>query len=169
MYDTEELKLTIKRLLIEMLHSDPELRSEFLHEDAAARTPTVAEASVPYLAADATELAEYLDFNEPNAIRLRGHRIWIEDVLYEYVYRALNADQLAVRFPSLTQAEIHAVLLYYYRHQAAMDRHLADWLDHGQRAWAAQQRAPTPVMEKLRRLRTERDAPALQSATSSPE
>lgn len=165
MRDTEELRQTIRRLLVEMLHNDAALRTE-LQRAAAVRPLTTAETSVAYAPAASAELTDYLDFSDPPAIRLRGHRIWIEDVLYEQVYRALDADELAARFPTLTPAEIHAVLLYYYRHQAALDRHLAEWLDHSQCAWAAQQRTRAPVMEKLRRVRAERDASPSRAGTT---
>ncbi len=90
-------------------------------------------------------------------------------MLYEHIYRALSADELAARFPTLTLAEIYAVLLYYHRHQPELDRRLAAWLDHSQHAWAAQQRTPAPVVEKLRRVRAERDASVYQATTSSVE
>lgn len=161
MDDTEELRQLIRRLLVEILHSDATLRAELLGADVVARPLATAEASTPYVTAAPAELHEYLDFGDAAAIRVRGHRIWIEDVLYEHVYRALGADELVQRFPTLTPVQIHAVLLYYYRHQTTLDRHLADWLDHSQRAWAAQQRTPAPVVEKLRRVRAERDASGL--------
>lgn len=75
-----------------------------------------------------------------------------------YVYRTRNADEPVARFPTLTPAELHVVLLYYHRHQPALDHRLAAWLDHSQRACAAQQRPPAPVVEKLRRVRAEQDA-----------
>jgi len=162
MNDTEDLRQTIRRLLIDLLHNDAALRTE-LQRAAAARPLATAEAGVAYAPTAPAELTDYLDFSDPPAIRLRGHRIWIEDVLYEHVYRALNADELAARFPTLTPAEIYAVLLYYHRHQAVLDRRLADWLNHSQRAWAAQQRTPAPVVEKLRRVRVGRDAPLAAS------
>lgn len=167
MAEPEDLKQTIRRLLRELLHDDPLLRDELRQALLAPSTPAVAEASIAYLTDEPGSLTDSLDFSDPPAIRLRGHRIWLEDVLYEHVYRALNADELAARFPTLTLAEIHAVLLYYYRHQATLDRRLAEWLDASQRAWAAQQRTPAPVMEKLRRLRAERDASVDQATASS--
>ena len=35
-------------------------------------------------------LEEYFDFLSENEIRLKGHRIGIEDVLYEYIYNELT-------------------------------------------------------------------------------
>lgn len=165
MNDGENLRQTIQRLLIDLLRNDATLRAE-VQRALSARLLATAEAGVTYAPAAPTELSDYLDFSDPAAIRLRGHRIWIEDILYEHVYRALSADELAARFPSLTPAELHAVLFYYYHHQAALDRHLAEWLDHSQRAWAAQQRTNAPVLKKLRRMRAERDTSAYQTTAS---
>jgi hypothetical protein len=37
------------------------------------------------------QVEEYLEFVSPEEIRLKGHRIWIENVLYEYIHNALSA------------------------------------------------------------------------------
>jgi uncharacterized protein (DUF433 family) len=108
------------------------------------------------------QLEEYFDFLSPDDIRIKGHRIGIEDVLYEYIHNAMTPDELAVRFPTLTLEEIYATLLYYVRNKAAMDQYLADWLEHGRRMWQAPAENLTPVMVRLRQLRTEREAQRTQ-------
>lgn len=99
---------------------------------------------------------EYLDFLAPDEIRIRGHRIGIEDLLYEYVYNEMTPAELAARFPSLSLEEIHAVLLYYYRNQAAMNSYLSDWLAFGEQMRTQQAADPAPVILTLRRVREQR-------------
>jgi uncharacterized protein (DUF433 family) len=77
------------------------------------------------------QLEDYFDFSEPEAIRIQGHRIWIEDVLYDYIHHGLTVEQLADRFPTLSFDKILATLLYYLRNKAAMDRYLDEWLEWG--------------------------------------
>lgn len=72
------------------------------------------------------QLEEYFDFLSPHDIRIKGHRIGIEDVLYEYIHNAMTPDEQAVRFPTLTLEEIYATLLYYVRNKADIDRYLTE-------------------------------------------
>lgn len=45
---------------------------------------------------------EYFDFQRPDDIRIKGHRIGIESVLYEYLYNAQTPEEMTTRFPTLT-------------------------------------------------------------------
>ena len=57
-------------------------------------------------------LDEYFEFLAPDDIRIRGHRIGIESVLYEYIYRARTPDEIALKFPTLTTEQFYATILY---------------------------------------------------------
>ena len=116
-------------------------------------------------------LEDYFDFLSQNEIRLKGHRIGIEDVLYEHIYNELTPAELAGRFPSLSAEQIYATILYYLNNRERMNAYLAEWLEHGRRMREEQAHNPTPTMLKLRRikseLRTERETieqPELQTA-----
>ncbi|MDW8327931.1 MAG: DUF433 domain-containing protein [Anaerolineales bacterium] len=98
------------------------------------------------------QLEEYLDFLAPNDIRIKGHRIGLELILYEYIYNELTPAQLRERFPTLTLEQIYAVLAYYHHHQPQLDQYLADWLEFGRRAREEQAANPPPVVRRLRRL-----------------
>ncbi len=84
----------------------------------------------------------------PNDIRLKGHRIGIESVLYEYIYNEKAPLQIAARFPSLSLEEIHATILYYLRNREQIDQYMSDWLEHGRQMREKQARNPTPAMLK---------------------
>lgn len=100
----------------------------------------------------------YFEFVSPDEIRIKGHRIWIENILYEYIHNALSPEELGQRFPTLSLEQIYATLLFYHQNKAAMDQYLAAWLAHGQRSWQVQAQNPTPDMLRLRQLRAEREA-----------
>ncbi len=108
------------------------------------------------------QLEDYFDFLSHDKIRLRGHRIGIEDVLYAYLYQEMTPAELATRFPSLALEEIHAALLYYYHNQTAMDAYIARWLAFGERMRTQQAAYPTSDMVKLRAIREQRSAYAAQ-------
>lgn len=101
-------------------------------------------------------LEEYFTFLAPDDIRLRGHRIGIETVLYEYIHRGRTAEQIAEEFDTLTLEEIYATLLYYHRNQRQVNDYLAAWLEHGERARREQARDPA-VRRSRERLRGARD------------
>jgi hypothetical protein len=47
------------------------------------------------------ELESYFDFLAPDDIRVKGTRIGIETILYEYIYRDQSLEAIAARYPSL--------------------------------------------------------------------
>jgi len=104
------------------------------------------------------QLEEYFDFLAPDDIRIKGHRIGIESVLYEYIHNAQTAEEIATRFPTLTLEQIYATILYYHHNKEQEDQYLADWLEWGRRMREEQARNPTPAMLKLRRIKAERVA-----------
>lgn len=104
------------------------------------------------------QLEDYFDFLAPDDIRIKGHRIGIESILYEYIHNAQTPEEMAARFPTLTLEQIYAALLYYHHNKERLDKYVADWLEFGRRMREEQERHPTPVMLKLRRIKAERIA-----------
>lgn len=108
------------------------------------------------------QIEDYFDFVSPQQIQIKGHRILIDDVLYEYIHRAMTPEQLAERFPTLSLEKIYATLLYYVRNKAELDRYLTANLEHAHQLWLEQQANPTPDMLRLRKLLAERKVPQQQ-------
>jgi uncharacterized protein (DUF433 family) len=77
-----------------------------------------------------TVLEDYFDFSEPEEIRIQGHRVWLHNVLYEYLYNQLTVEQLVDRFQTLNVEKVLACLLYYHRNKEMMDKHLTDYLEY---------------------------------------
>jgi uncharacterized protein (DUF433 family) len=103
------------------------------------------------------QLEEYFDFLAPDDIRLKGTRIGIESILYEHLQRSLRPEEIAELFPGLTLEQVYATILYYLHNKEAVSAYFADWLEHGRRAREEQQRHPSPLVEKLRQFKAERD------------
>jgi uncharacterized protein (DUF433 family) len=104
------------------------------------------------------QLEDYFDFLAPDDIRIKGHRIGIESVLYEYIFHARTPEEIADIFPSLSLEQILATLLYYQRNKVQVDAYLAAWIEFGERMRAEQARNPTPAMLRLRQIKAEREA-----------
>jgi uncharacterized protein (DUF433 family) len=100
------------------------------------------------------QLEDYFDFLAPDDIRIKGHRIGVESVLYEYIHRDQTPEAIAQRFPTLSLEQIYATILYYLHHRMRMDAYLTDWLEYGQRMRQEQERHPPPVVVRLRALKT---------------
>ncbi len=104
------------------------------------------------------QLEEYFDFLAPDDIRIKGHRIGIESVLYEYIYRERTPEQIVQRFPSLSLDQVYATILYYLRNRQQVEAYIKDWLEWGERMREEQARDPSPAILKLRRIKAERIA-----------
>jgi uncharacterized protein (DUF433 family) len=102
------------------------------------------------------KLEDYFDFLAPDDIRIKGSRIGIESILYEYIHRARTPDAIAARFPSLTTEQIYATILYYLHNRKEVDVYLTEWLEYGSRMRKEQDREPPPIIVRLRALKAER-------------
>lgn len=104
------------------------------------------------------QLEDYFDFLAPDDIRIKGHRIGIESVLYEYIHNAQTAEEIASRFPTLTLEQIYAAILYYHHNKEQVDQYIANWLEFGRRMREEQARSPSPAVERASRIKAERMA-----------
>jgi uncharacterized protein (DUF433 family) len=99
------------------------------------------------------QLEDYFDFQRPDDIRLKGTRIGIESILYEYIHRARTPEEIAARFHTVTLEQIHATILYYLHNKEAVSAYLADWLEWGRTMREEQARHPHPGIVRLRELK----------------
>ena len=104
------------------------------------------------------QLEDYFDFLAPDDIRIKGHRIGIESVLYEYLYRQQTPEDIVQRFPSLTLEQVYATILYYHQNKEQADKYMADWLEFGRKAREEQARSPSSAAERMSRIKAERMA-----------
>ncbi|MEL7067849.1 MAG: DUF433 domain-containing protein [Cyanobacteria bacterium J06581_3] len=104
------------------------------------------------------QLEDYFNFLEPNDIRLQGSRIGIETILYDYIFRAMTAEELAQKWTSLTLEQIYATILYYLHNKEAVDQYMTDWIEYGDRMRKEQEANPSPGILRLRELKRKRMA-----------
>lgn len=102
------------------------------------------------------QLEEYFNFLAPDDIRLKDSRIGIETVLYEYIYRARTAEEIANIYNSLSLEQVYATILYYLSNKEAVSKYIADWLEWGRRMREEQQQNPSPAVQKLMQLKAEK-------------
>ena len=78
------------------------------------------------------QLEDYFDFLAPDDIRIKGHRIGIETILYEvHPSSSTGRERSSADFSTLTMEQVYATILYYLHNREAVDKYLADWLEYG--------------------------------------
>ena len=102
------------------------------------------------------KLEEYFDFLSEDDIRLKGTRIGIETILYDYIHRQRSPETIANTYPSLTLEQVYATILYYLHNQDAVSKYLTDWLEWGREMRRQQSNNPSPVSQRIRKIKAER-------------
>lgn len=104
------------------------------------------------------QLEEYFDFLSEDDIRLKGTRVGIETILYDYIHREHSPETIARTYPSLTLEQVYATILYYLHNKNAVSKYLTDWLEWGREMRRQQANDPSPASQKLRKIKAERMA-----------
>ena len=105
------------------------------------------------------KLESYFDFLADDDIRIKGSRIGIESVLYEYIYRNKSAEDIAAQFPSITPEQIHATILYYLSNRESTEKYMLDWLNFSRKMRDEQAKNPSPIVMRLQKLKAEEKQP----------
>lgn len=106
------------------------------------------------------QIQDYFNFLAADDIRIKGSRIGIESVLYEYIYRAKTPEEIAQQFETITLEDVYATILYYLHNKEAVTAYLADWLEFCRQQREKQKNNPSPARQKFRKLKTEAEVRA---------
>jgi len=101
------------------------------------------------------QLDDYFDFLSPDDIRLKGHRIGIDDVL-AYYRQGYTPEEIAVHLPSLSLEKIHATITYYHHKRADVEAYLTRVAAWREQRYREAQANPSPVVQRLRAIKAER-------------
>jgi len=112
------------------------------------------------------QLEDYFDFLALNDIRLKGTRVGIETILYDFIYRSRSPEAIARSYPSLMLEQVYATITYYLHKKEKVTTYLTEWLEHGKKMRAEQVLNPTPTMLRLRRIKAEQKAVTQQLVES---
>ncbi|MBI1877922.1 MAG: DUF433 domain-containing protein [Chloroflexi bacterium] len=103
------------------------------------------------------QLEDYFDFLAPNDIRVKGTRVGIETILYDFIHRSRTPETIAQTYPSLTLEQVYAAILYYHHERDKVETYLTDWLEWSRRMREEQARNPSPDILRLREIKTKRE------------
>ncbi|HET9918530.1 MAG TPA: DUF433 domain-containing protein [Ktedonobacteraceae bacterium] len=97
------------------------------------------------------QLEEYFDFFAEDDIRLKGTRVGIETILYDYIHRARSPETIAETYTSLTLEQVYATILYYLHNKEKVTAYLTDWLEWSREMHRQQAMNPSPASQRLAR------------------
>ena len=103
-----------------------------------------------------TILEDYFEFLDPNDIRIKGHRIGIDNVI-DYYLAGCTPEQVQEHFPSLNLENIYATITYYLHNKEELDAYmerLNEEREQRYQEWLTAE--PSPAIERLRAIRDQR-------------
>ncbi|BAY18814.1 hypothetical protein NIES21_46680 [Anabaenopsis circularis NIES-21] len=101
------------------------------------------------------QLEDYFDFLSPDDIRLKGHRIGIDNVL-EYYLEGYTPEEIITNLPSLNLEQIHATITYYLHNRTQIDAYLSRLAKWREQRYQASLANPSPLAQRLRILKAQR-------------
>jgi uncharacterized protein (DUF433 family) len=107
------------------------------------------------------QLEDYFNFLAPDDIRIKGTRIGIETLLYEYIYRRHTAEEIAQTYPSLTLEQVYATILYYLHNKQEVSNYVGNWLEYCLKSEREQDENPPSCVVRLLKLKAEQEAAKL--------
>ena len=98
------------------------------------------------------QLEDYFDFLSPDDIRIKGHRIGIDNVL-DYYKDGYTPEEIASHLSTLSLEQIYATITYYLHNRTLVDAYLkriADWKKQRYVEWAAN---PSALVQRIRAVK----------------
>jgi len=85
--------------------------------------------------------------------RIDGHRIQVEDIAIWHERMGMSPDQIVSEYPSITLAEVHAALAYYYENRERIDADIEAAKQYAEEMKA--KAAPSLIRQKLRQMKAD--------------
>ncbi|OKH37070.1 hypothetical protein NIES2119_14715 [[Phormidium ambiguum] IAM M-71] len=100
------------------------------------------------------QLEDYFNFLAPDDIRLKGTRVGIETILYEYIYRARTPEEIAqIYHPTVTLEQVYATILYYHHEKEKVSQYISEWLEWSHQMREEQRKNPHPAVKRLMEIK----------------
>jgi uncharacterized protein (DUF433 family) len=102
------------------------------------------------------QLEDYFDFFASDDIRIKGTRIGIETVLYDFIHRSRSPQEIVDTYPSLSLEQVYATILYYLHNREAVSTYLSNWMQWSRDMRRQQAAHPSPEIQRLRQIKAEK-------------
>ncbi len=103
-------------------------------------------------------LQDYFDFIDNTSIRIKGHRVYIDEVLKHHL-QGKEPEEILQYFPNLPLEKIYAALLYYEANKSEVEGYLQRVQQHEEKSrqeWLQIQDTMERFVEKRENLRKTR-------------
>ncbi len=100
----------------------------------------------------AMQLEDYFDFLSEDDIRIKGHRIGIDNVL-DYYLAGYMPEEIAANLPTLSLEQIYATITYYLHNRARIDAYLSRLARWREQRYQESVAHPSPLVQRLRILK----------------
>ncbi len=112
------------------------------------------------------QIEDYFRFLSPEDIRVKGTRVGIEHILYEYIYCNQTAEAIGQQFYTVSLAQVYATILYYLENRDTVGKYVKDWLEYCLKAEAEYDRHPSPFVLKFREIKQQQASQVEQGSIS---
>ena len=105
------------------------------------------------------DVRDYFDFIDETSIRIKGHRVYIDEVLKERL-QGKEPEEILRCFPKLPLEKIYATLLYYEANRTEVEAYLKRVKQQQKKTdqeWRQTQGPTLVLVEERERLRKARD------------
>ena len=105
------------------------------------------------------DVQDYFDFIDETSIRIKGHRVYIDEVLEERL-QGKEPEEILRCFPKLPLEKIYAALLYYEANKNEVEAYLERVRQQKKKSdkeWQQTQGPTLMFVEERERLRKERE------------
>ena len=105
------------------------------------------------------DVRDYFDFIDETSIRIKGHRVYIDEVLEQHL-QGREPEEILHRFPKLPLEKIYATLLYYEANRTEIEAYLERVKQQQKRLdqeWQHAQGSTLVLVEEREHLRKARE------------
>jgi uncharacterized protein (DUF433 family) len=113
------------------------------------------------------QLEDYFDLMAPNDIRVKGTRVGIETILWDYLDLGLFPEQIAARYRTLSLEQVYATLTYYWRNREQVEAYLHAVEKELERQRQEQDLHPSPAVQRLRELARQREQQRVRASSAA--
>jgi uncharacterized protein (DUF433 family) len=101
------------------------------------------------------QLEDYFLFISENDIRIKGHRLGIDNVLF-YFLEGYTPEEINAIYPDLSLEKIYATITYYLQNQQKIDAYLLRLQNWRETRYQESLKNLSPQREKMRKIKQQR-------------
>lgn len=103
------------------------------------------------------KLEDYFTFLSPDDIRIKGHRIGIDNVLF-YFLDGYSPEEIQAIYPDLSSEAIYATITYYLHNRIEIDAYLCRIQAWKETRYQESLKQPSAPAEKIRKIKRQRQS-----------